>query len=96
MPTALWIAHVEVTDAEAYGKYAALAGPAIMAHGGQFLARGGRYVQLEGRDRPRNVVARFPSLERAVECYHSAAYQAALVHAKGAAVRDLMVVEEAE
>jgi uncharacterized protein (DUF1330 family) len=96
MPTALWIAHVQVTDAEAYGKYAALAGPAIAAHGGHFLARAGRYVQLEGNDRPRNVVARFPSLEKAVECYHSDAYQAALSHARGAAVRDLMVVEEAE
>jgi uncharacterized protein (DUF1330 family) len=68
MPTALWIAHVQVTDAEAYGKYAALAGPAIAAHGGYFLARAGRYVQLEGQDRPRNVVARFPSLEKAVDC----------------------------
>ena len=94
MPTALWIANVEVTDAEAYGKYAKLAGPAIAAHGGVFLARGGRYVQLEGRDRARNVVARFPSLERAVECYHSAAYQAALSHARGASIRDLMVVDE--
>ena len=96
MPTALWIAHVTVTDAEAYGRYAKGAGAAIAAHGGVFLARGGRYVQLEGNDRPRNVVARFPSLERAVECYHSAEYQAALAHAKGAALRDLMVVEEAE
>jgi uncharacterized protein (DUF1330 family) len=94
MPTALWIAHVHVTDVEAYGKYAALAGPAIAAHGGYFLARAGRYVQLEGNDRSRNVVARFPSLEKAVECYNSPAYQAALAHATGAAVRDLMVVEE--
>lgn len=92
--TALWIAHVTVLDAEAYGKYAALAGPAIAKHGGVFLARGGRYVQLEGNERPRNVVARFPSLEAAVECYHSADYQAALSHAKGASERDLMVVEE--
>jgi len=96
MATALWIAHVQVNDPVAYGKYAALAGPAIAAHGGVFLARGGRSVQLEGRDRPRNVVARFPSLERAVECYHSAAYQEALGFAKGAAERDLMVVEETE
>lgn len=94
MATALWIAHVEVTDAEAYGKYAMAAGPAIAAHGGVFLARGGRYVQLEGRDRARNVVARFPSLDDAVACYHSPEYQAALAHAKGASVRDLMVVEE--
>lgn len=92
--TALWIAHVHVTDAEAYGRYAKGATEAIAAHGGVFLARGGRYVTLEGADRERNVVARFPSLEKAVECYHSPAYQAALAHAKGAAVRDLMVVEE--
>lgn len=92
--TALWIAHVNVTDAVAYGKYAALAGPAIAAHGGVFLARATRYVQLEGNDRPRNVVARFPSLEAAVACYHSAEYQAALAHAKGASERDLMVLEE--
>ncbi len=92
--SALWIAHVKVLDAEAYGKYAALAGPAIAKHGGAFLARGGRYVQLEGNDRPRNVVARFPSLEAAVACYHSPEYQEALAHAKGASERDLMVVEE--
>uniref|UniRef100_UPI00286B1B2A DUF1330 domain-containing protein n=1 Tax=Tabrizicola sp. TaxID=2005166 RepID=UPI00286B1B2A len=79
-----------------YGRYAKGATEAITAHDGVFLARGGRYVQLEGNDRPRNVVARFPSLERAVECYNSPAYQAALAHAKGAAVRDLMVVEEVE
>ena len=39
---ALWIAHVNVTDAAAYGKYAELAGPAIAEHGGAFIARGGR------------------------------------------------------
>ena len=69
---------------------------AIAAHGGVFLARAGRYVQLEGKDRARNVVARFPSLERAVECYTSPAYQEALSFAKGAAERELSVVEEAE
>ena len=94
MPTALWIAHVHVTDPEAYGRYARGATEAIAAHGGVFLARGGRYVQLEGNDRARNVVARFPSLEAAEACYRSDAYQAALAHAKGAAVRDLVVVEE--
>ena len=92
--TALWIAHVHVTDAEAYGRYAQLAGPAIAAHGGVFLARGGRYKQLEGNDRPRNVVARFPSFDAAVACYESAEYQAALDHARGASERDLVIVEE--
>lgn len=92
--SALWIAHVTVLDAEAYGKYAALAGPAIAKHGGVFLARGTRYVQLEGRDRARNVVARFPSLEAAEACYRSPEYQAALAHARGASERDLVIVEE--
>lgn len=92
--SALWIANVEVTDPEAYGRYAKLAGEAIAAHGGYFLARAGRYQQLEGRDRARNVVARFPSLEDAVACYNSPKYQEALEHARGAAERDLVVVEE--
>ena len=92
--TALWIAHVTVTDPEAYAKYAQAAGPAIAAHGGVFLARGGRYQQLEGNDRARNVVARFPSVEDAVACYNSPEYQAALDHARNAAERDLVIVEE--
>lgn len=95
-PGAYWIGHIEVTDPEAYGRYAALAGPAIAANGGKFLARATRYVQLEGNDRSRNVVAYFPSLDAAVACYHSPEYQEALSHAKGAAVRDLVVVEASE
>lgn len=90
---ALWIAHVTVTDEDAYGRYAKLAGPAIAKHGGHFLARGGRFVQLEGKERPRNVVARFPSVEAAETCYHSADYQAALDHARGASERELLIVE---
>ncbi|WP_323784542.1 DUF1330 domain-containing protein [Thalassovita sp.] len=90
---ALWIAHVTVTDDEAYGKYAKLAGPAIAKHGGEFIARGGRFVQLEGKERPRNVVARFPDVDTAVACYHSPDYQEALSHARGASERELMVVE---
>jgi uncharacterized protein (DUF1330 family) len=90
---ALWIAHVTVTDDEAYGRYAALAGPAIAKHGGTFIARGGRYVQLEGKERERNVVARFPSLEAAETCYHSPEYQEALDHARGASERELVIVE---
>lgn len=96
MPGAYWIAHVTVLDAEAYGKYAELAGPAIAKAGGKFLARGARYVQLEGRDHARNVVAWFPSLEAAEACYRGPDYQAALAHAKGASERDLVIVEAME
>ena len=93
---ALWIGHIIVKDVESYGKYAELAGPAIAQHGGHFIARAGRYVQLEGKDRPRNVVAKFPSLEAAEACYHSPEYQAALKHARGAAERDLVIIETTE
>ena len=50
-------------------------------------------MQLEGTDRARNVLAEFPSLEAAEACYRSPEYQAALDHARGAAERDLMIVE---
>ena len=93
---ALWIAHVTVTDDEAYAKYAAIATEAIAAHGGHFIARGGGFVQLEGRERPRNVVARFPSVEDAEKCYNSDLYQSALNHARGASERELMIVETSE
>ncbi|MBS1303739.1 MULTISPECIES: DUF1330 domain-containing protein [Loktanella] len=94
MKTALWIAHVTVTDEESYARYAALATGAIADHGGVFLARGGDYETLEGPDRSRNVVARFPSKQAAHDCYYSDAYQEALSHAKGASVRELSIVEE--
>ena len=93
MAEALWIAHVLVTDPERYARYAGRAGAAIAAHGGVFLVRGGPYEQLEGTDRPRNVVVRFPSLQAAHDCYHSPAYQEALSFAKGAAERELVIIE---
>ena len=90
---AYWIAHVDVTDPEAYGEYAKRATIAIEAHGGEFLARGSRTVWLEGKERARNVVVRFPSVEDAERCYASEVYQEGLGFARGAAVRDLCIVE---
>ncbi len=93
---AVWIAHVNVTDAEAYGRYAKLAGPAIEQHGGHFIARGARYVQLEGPEKTRHVVVKFPTMQAAEQCYRSAAYQEALAHARDASERDLIIVETSE
>ena len=92
---AYWIAHIEVTDADRYGQYAKLAGPAIAAFGGKFLARGGKHLQLEGNDRARNVVVEFPDIATAEACYRSPAYQEALSFARDSAVRDLVLVEGA-
>jgi uncharacterized protein (DUF1330 family) len=59
-----------------------------------FLARGGRFETLEGPERSRNVVARFSSMQAAHDCYYSDAYQHALSFAKGAAQRELSIIEE--
>lgn len=90
---AYWIAHVTVTDADAYSEYAKRATAAIGAHDGEFLARATRTVWLEGNERERNVVVRFPSVADAERCYHSEAYQEALSYARNAAVRDLCIIE---
>lgn len=50
-------------------------------------------MQLEGRDRPRNVVVEFPDLATAKACYNSADYQAALAHARPASEREHVLVE---
>lgn len=92
--TALWISHVTVTDPESYALYSKAAGPAILAHGGEFLARGARYEHLEGKEHARHVVVRFESVEAALACYRSDEYQAAMSHAHGASERDLVIVEE--
>ncbi|MFO0996932.1 MAG: DUF1330 domain-containing protein [Alphaproteobacteria bacterium] len=92
---AYWIGRVNVTNPDSYKKYAELAGPAITKHGGKFLVRGGRYETLEGTAYARNVVVEFASVEQAVTCYKSPEYQEALKHAKGAAIRDIVVVEGA-
>ncbi|MEM9640053.1 MAG: DUF1330 domain-containing protein [Pseudomonadota bacterium] len=93
---ALWIAHVEVTDEAAYADYIKVAGVQIPAHGGVFIARGGAFEQLEGRAYPRNVVARFPSMDAALACYNSPEYQAVVPTAIAASDRSVVIVETDE
>lgn len=90
---AYWIAHVTVTDAEAYQGYQALAPAAFAAHGARFLARGGAHEVLEGPDLDRHVVIEFPSLAAAKACYASADYQAARAFRLGAAKAHVVIVE---
>lgn len=90
---AYWMTNVEVTDPEAYGRYAKLAGPAIESFGGKFLVRGGQHKQLEGRERARNVIVEFADMATAEACYNSPAYQEALAHARDASLRDMVLVE---
>ena len=90
---ALWIAHVDVTDDQKYAEYIKVASVVIPEHGGAFIARGGKFVQFEGRERGRNVVARFPSLEAAENAYNDPRYQEVVKIAKEASEREIMVIE---
>lgn len=90
---ALWIGHVEVTDADGYAEYAAKAVQMIPSHGGTFIARDGRYQQMEGKDQPRNVVIEFPTFEDAVACYQSEEYQAICGQAQAYSNRSVVIVE---
>lgn len=90
---ALWIGHVDVTDAEGYGEYAAKAAEVIPSKGGTFIARGGRYEQMEGKDHPRNVVIQFDTFEEAVACYRSPEYQAITTQAQACSNRSVVIVE---
>ncbi|MCV2869078.1 DUF1330 domain-containing protein [Defluviimonas sp. WL0002] len=91
--SAYWIAHVTVTDAEAYKGYQQRAAAALAQHGATFLARGGEAEVLEGPDLQRHVVIRFASLAAAKACYASEAYQDACRHREGAAIVHLTIVE---
>ncbi|SFK95960.1 Uncharacterized conserved protein, DUF1330 family [Pseudovibrio ascidiaceicola] len=96
MPKAYWIAHVTVTDADAYTNYTQAAPAAFQKYGARFLARGGKTEHLEGTSHPRNVVIEFDTMEQALACYHSPEYQEAKSHRKTAALADIMIVEGIE
>ncbi len=93
---ALWIARVDVNDADLYGKYIEVASVVIPDHGGEFIARGGRVEQMEGQGRARNVVARFPSVDAAMAAYNDPRYQEAVVWAQQASEREIVVVETSD
>jgi uncharacterized protein (DUF1330 family) len=93
MPKGYVISRVDVTDPQAYARYAAEATKVIAAHGGRPLARGGRHEALEGEARARNVVLEFDSYDKARAYFHSAEYQAARKLRDGAAKIEMVLVE---
>lgn len=93
---AYWIAHVTVTNPDAYTGYQALAPAAFAAHGARFLARGGAHEVMEGPSLERHVVIEFPNLQAAKACYASAEYQAAKARRDGAATAHVVIVEGLE
>ena len=98
MAKAYWISFYRaVHDPEKLAAYAKLAGPAIQAAGGKFLARGTAAHAYELGLLQRTVVVEFPSVSHAVGCHDGAAYQEALrVLGEGSADRDFRIVEGVE
>ena len=97
MPKAYLVGlYSEINDADALAAYAELAGPAVAANGGRFLARGGRVKSLEGGSDERTVVIEFDSYEAAIAHYQSDIYGKALAALGDSVVRDMRVVEALE
>jgi uncharacterized protein (DUF1330 family) len=82
----------QITDPAKFAAYAKLAGPALEAGGGRFLARGMASKAYEAGQLERIVVIEFDSVEQAVAAHDSPAYKEALAALEGGAVRDVRIV----
>lgn len=93
MAKAYWIAfYHEIIDANKLAAYAKLAGPAIEAGGGRFLARGMPSHVYDAGKMQRTVLVEFDSVDQAVAVHAGPAYQAALKALGDGVVRDLRIV----
>ena len=95
MPKGYWIAHITVTDADAYPEYIRLDTPVVERFGGRFVVRGGQSSAPEGPVKDRHVVIEFPDYQTALDCYNSDEYQAAAKIRQGASDSDIVIVEGA-
>ena len=97
MPKAYWIStYHAIHDEAALQAYAQLAGPALSASGGRFLARGMPAAVKEQGKAMRTVLIEFDSLQAAQDAYQSPGYKAALAAlGTNAAVRDIRIIEGA-
>lgn len=94
MAKGYWVTtYQSISDQEKLAKYAKLAGPAIEAAGGRFLARGGQVTAYEAGKAERTVVIEFDSYAQAIAAYQSKSYQQALAVLDGAVVRDLRIIQ---
>lgn len=94
MAKGYWVVlYRSISNPAALAEYAKLAGPAIQAGGGRFLARNVAVKSFEAGRNERSVVIEFESVKQAIAAYESSAYQAALKVLDGAAERDVRFVE---
>jgi Uncharacterized conserved protein len=93
MAKAYWIAcYREIIDPDKLAAYAKLAGPAIAAGGGRFLARDVAAKAYEAGVKERTVLIEFDSVERAIATHDSPAYREAVKALDGGVVREIRIV----
>jgi uncharacterized protein (DUF1330 family) len=93
MAKAYWIScYRKILDPNKMAAYARLAGPAIEAGGGRFLARSPAAQAYEDGLKERTVLIEFESVEQALATHDSPAYQAALAALDGGVIRDMRIV----
>ena len=93
MAKGYWITfYRSISDPAALAAYAKLAGPAITAGGGRFLARGNAVKAYEQGIAQRATVIEFDSVELAVAAHDSPAYREALKALGSACERDVRIV----
>ena len=93
MPAYL-IADVDVTDPVGYADYTRDIVATVQAHGGRYLARGGRSAVLEGDWTPRRLVLiEFPSAEALRAWYESPEYAPLIALRQRTARARLIAVE---
>jgi uncharacterized protein (DUF1330 family) len=94
MSKAYWVStYRAVKNTEKLAAYATLAGPALTAAGGRFLARGVPSMAYELGLKERTVLIEFDSVEQATAAHDSPAYQAALDALGDGADRDIRIIE---
>jgi uncharacterized protein (DUF1330 family) len=94
MAKAYWICfYRSISNPDALAAYAKLAGPAIQAGGGRFVARGGVAKTYEAGLDQRTVMIEFDSVDQAIKAHDSEGYQAALKALNNGAERDIRIVE---
>ena len=88
------IAHLTVTDSDAFQDYRAAVPAVIQRFGGRYLVRGGAVETLEGQWQvPRLVMIEFPGMDEAKRFYHSADYQKILPLRLAAAQGEVVLAE---
>ena len=90
---AYFIARIDVSNPEEYGKYASKTLEIVKKFGGRFLVKAGAFEQVEGSGPDRHVVVEFPDRKTARAFYDCPEYREILPVALANSTRDVVIVD---